>query len=257
MVGPLFFGVVALSVYRLWEQKIVINFKERGLMDPAARYKVGLIGLTIVGYLLFGWFSGQVSDKRAYTFVVLQPLGAMGLATYKTLSVESHLQGVNWAFKHYQVSSEELEGAQPHGYRDRAAKAIEQAQFVPESCVQYDIMATQAYDTKVLTKKLCAAKSVQNSARIAACEEEEQWLKVLAMWIGRLGNTKETFKTRWGNINGQATRSLSFTLYAHKFVVSEWFDDHLWHKAGSFRGGSSCTACCLTHAEGINTQSSH
>ncbi|KAJ8516953.1 hypothetical protein ON010_g18386 [Phytophthora cinnamomi] len=142
--GPLVFAIGALPVlsehparlllyYRLWERKVVINFKERDITDPATMRQMGLIGIIIIaGYALYGWRSEYVSDKWSYTFIVLQSLGAMGLTIYQTLPVESWLQGVNEAFRHYQNNDTEKHGERSYRYQDKVVKAFEQVQFVPE-----------------------------------------------------------------------------------------------------------------------------
>ncbi|KAE9319735.1 hypothetical protein PF008_g18196 [Phytophthora fragariae] len=248
MVGPLWFGFVAAIVmpehparlllyYRLWEEKVVIDFKERGLTDPTTRYKVALIGLTIGGCLLYGWVSQNVTDRWTHTFVVLQSLGGMGVAVYKTLSVAPFLQDINGSFKHYQGDEKEKNDTSSQTYRDRAAKAIEQVQFVPEWRVKYDIMAIQTYAAKVLAAKSRKANSMNaneptKAAAVAQCQEEKKWLKMLGMWIV---NSKESYFARWGdNSSSFLVRASTSSLYANKFVTSQWYNDDRWHRAGSF-----------------------
>jgi hypothetical protein len=251
MLCPLLFGLASIPVmvehparlllyYRLWEQKIVIDFKERGLKDRATRTKVGLIVLAIAGYLLYGWASEAVTDRWTHTWVVLQSLGGMGLAVYKILAVTPFLQDTNGSFKHYQGIDKEKKDARPHMYRDRAAKAIEQIQFIPESQVKYDILAIQAYDAKVLAtiRKAIHANGPAEKAAVTQCQEEGEWLKVLGMWIGRLGNSKASYMTRWGSNNDFST-GVSFNVRG--FVSSQLYNDGQWHAAGSFGGKENIT----------------
>ncbi|KAE8991616.1 hypothetical protein PF004_g16897 [Phytophthora fragariae] len=207
-----------LLYYRLWEEKVVIDFKERGLTDPTTRYK-------------------NVTDRWTHTFVVLQSLGGMGVAVYKTLSVAPFLQDINGSFKHYQGDEKEKNDTSSQTYRDRAAKAIEQVQFVPEWRVKYDIMAIQTYAAKVLAAKSRKANSMNaneptKAAAVAQCQEEKKWLKMLGMWIV---NSKESYFARWGdNSSSFLVRASTSSLYANKFVTSQWYNDDRWHRAGSF-----------------------
>lgn len=98
-----------------------------------------------------------------------------------------------------------------------------------------DIKALTTYYDRVLSKKISVAKnnhsrapSEATMAAVNSCHEEEQWLKILAMWVGRLGNTKGV--------------SRGYILYAKAFITnSRLYDDQLWHNAGSFKHTRNAT----------------
>lgn len=144
LVGPLIVGMLSMRVvidhparlllyFRLWEQKVVINYKERGLKDQSTQRELAVIVVTIIGYIIYGCRSEYVDEKWTYIVVVVQTFGTMGLSIYKIYSVDLYLQSVNGVFKHYlSCDANEKRDVNPYNYRERAHKAIKQVEFVRE-----------------------------------------------------------------------------------------------------------------------------
>lgn len=229
-----------LLYYRLWEQKIVVDFKQRGMSDQSTAVKIVGLGLILGGYTIYCWDSDYINDKWSFVVVVAQALGTVASTIYRNVSLEARLQGFNPAFRHYRAGKDqEKDDIDPLRYREKARKAVEQVQFVAEKHVRYDIVALRCYCEKVLKPKLKKAKAEHDrtptpatAATVAACNEEAQWLKVLGMWIGRLGNDRATVRSRWG---ASRVRNTVWT-YAKGFLTNGYlYDDALWHAAGSFK----------------------
>lgn len=231
--------------YRLWEQKVVIDFKQRGLTDKSTLVKLTVLGLVPCCYILYCLRSDFITDKWAFFVVVVQGFGTIAATVFRNASLDAQLQGFNPAFKHYQFGNGQEEdgkdpaksGVAPLHSREKARKVIEQVQFVKEKCVKYDAIALDCYCKKILLPKLKKAKEENNraptpatAAALAAREEEKQWLKELAMWVGRLGNNNATVKARW------KVDFINKHMFAEKFMNnSDLYDDALWHAKGSFK----------------------
>ncbi|GMF23891.1 unnamed protein product [Phytophthora lilii] len=149
--------------------------------------------------LMFPVFSDSVpgtTKKRQWVVAVLQSMSGMAFAVHSTISIDNCLQSISGTIQHYRNNTEKNHPGS-HQYRSRGHKLVEQVQLISESSLKYDMKKIQAYDTQILAKKWRDAKSTTPTASIAECEEEEESLKIFAMWIGRLGNTKQIYDEHW------------------------------------------------------------
>lgn len=228
--------------YRLWEQKIVIDFKPHGLTSQATIIKLIALLLALVGYIIYSLRSDFITDKRVLIVGAAQALSTVGESICRNVSLDGQLQGLNPAFRHYQFGKDqekdgvnkEKSKARVLSSREKVRKVIEQLTFIPEEHVKHDAIALICFSLKIISPKLIIAKMKHywkptqlTAAKVTAYEEEMKWLNELAMWVGRLGNNKTTITSHWSNATINA-------FYATYFVTYLYYDS-LWHSKGSFK----------------------
>lgn len=137
-----------LLYYRLWEHKIVINFKNRDLSDRGTRIKM-YIYLASATMLVGHGCSYRPILPLSFFLVVIQTFGAIALTVYTNLDLESTALAINRAMENYlakQAASENQDKKKVHPAKDGTkpnkilGKTVGAISFVSEDMVMADII---------------------------------------------------------------------------------------------------------------------
>lgn len=217
-----------LLYYRLWEHKIVINFKNRDLSDRGTRIKM-YIYLASATMLVGHGCSYRPILPLSFFLVVIQTFGTIALTVYTNLDLESTALAINRAMENYlakQAASENQDKKKVHPAKDGTkpnkilGKTVGAISFVSEDMVMADIITLNMCFERLMAERYESRNDEQKTQEI---EEKLKWLSQCALYVGRLGNSKERLQISCAH---EELSAMSF--------VDDVYDDALWHKHGSF-----------------------